>query len=567
MLLEKPIIFLDKAYLDLNEDEMLKIKLKNMSKEYFLVIDAYPVENPKHPDRHLGWYRYDDLKDDTYIFKLKIENRFEIQSDNNLLISDSWILDKSALKDMFPISLKIVIRKKINNEIVSENKLLVFKEENYLEICKKRFEEFNGDFDKLLPIKYILPHLLEVKIVLKSFTDKDAIGYFVKQIYALLTRHNIEVTIYAQYIDDYFRPFVHTIDELLEEKTLNGDSIVLLYNYSIEDEYIDEIIKLPYKKIVYYHGITEPSKIKVFDALLARECQKGIDNLYKLCLFDKIISNSKKTKIELLNIVKEHLKENIDIDPEYEKTLSNKKSINLRKKLIKKSLKRIKLIEKKCTYLPPTVIQKRLWENIDSDGQFEKSLLELGNIILFVGRIFPHKKVEEVIEIFKEYLKLDKKAILILVGGGHNSYQKYLQYKIEQLSKKEKERIIFMHGISVNQLKATYKAAKVFITMSEDEGFCVPILEAMNFCVPVIAKLSKGTACEEILGDSGKIIINSIDYESIAREIYNLNFDEVYRESVIEKQNKQLCKFDDDILSEKFLNAIMECYYAHKSNV
>lgn len=566
MSLNMPVIYLKKTYLNILKEKTLKIELKNMTKDYFLVIDAYPVDNPRHPERHFGWYRFDDLVDGEYSFNINIKNMLEISSIDKLKATDFWLLSNRIEENKYPISLKLVIRKKINNELIYENKLLVVEDENYLDICKNKFEEFNKDFKEVLPIKYIIPMDLEVKIVLKSFVDKDAIGYFVKQIYSLLSQHNVKVKIYTQYVDDYMRPFVYTIDDLLQEKNENSKNVILLYNYSIADKYIDEIIALPYKKIVYYHGITEPSKLKVFDALLARECQKGIDDIYKLIYFDEIISNSKKTQIELLRLIKDYLVENVDIDPDFEKQLSLKKINKIRDKLRKKNLKKIKEIKKKCKYLPPVIIQKSLWDNIESDGQFEKSLLEIGNIILFVGRIFPHKKIEEIIDIFKEYLKLDKNGILVLVGGTHNSYQKYLQYKIEKFSEAEKERIIFMQNLSVNQLKAVYKAAKVFITMSEDEGFCVPILEAMNFELPIIAKLSSGTACEELLGQSGKLIIDNLDKKSIAKEVYRLIFNTTYRQAVITKQNIQLKIFDDEILSEDFLNMIMEFYYADKSN-
>lgn len=563
MSLNIPSVFLKKTYLNISKETILNIELKNMTKDYFLVIDAYPVENPRHPDRHFGWYRFDNLVDGKYSFSLSIEEKLNVSSLDRLEIVDSWMPSNIIKENKYPISLKLIIRKKINNEFIYENKLLVFKDEKYLSVCKNKFEEFNKDFRQHLPINYIIPAKLNVKIVLKSFVDKDAIGYFVKQIYSLLNQEGIKVKIYAQHIDDYMRPFVYTIDELLQEKDIDNKNTILIYNYSIADIYLDDIIKLPYKKIVYYHGITEPSKIKVFDALLARECQKGIDDIYKLMNFDEIISNSEKTQIELLKSIKKYLEKEIDIDPEFEKQLSIEELKKIKAKLKKKNLRKIK---EKCKYLPPVIIQKSLWQNIECDGQFEKSLLEIGNVILFVGRIFPHKKIEEIIEVFKEYFKLDKNAILVLVGSTHNSYSKYLQYKIEKFSKDEKERIIFMQNLSGNQLKAVYRASKVFITMSEDEGFCVPILEAMNFNLPVMAKLCSGTASDEILGNSGKLIIDSTDTESIAKEIYKLVFDNEYRNLIINKQNNRLKCFADECLSENFFNAIMEFYYVNKSN-
>jgi glycosyltransferase involved in cell wall biosynthesis len=50
-------------------------------------------------------------------------------------------------------------------------------------------------------------------------------------------------------------------------------------------------------------------------------------------------------------------------------------------------------------------------------------------------------------------------------------------------------------------LKAWYVVADVFVTASEHEGFCVPLVEAMSMKLPITAYAS--SAIPETLGDAG----------------------------------------------------------------
>ena len=56
-------------------------------------------------------------------------------------------------------------------------------------------------------------------------------------------------------------------------------------------------------------------------------------------------------------------------------------------------------------------------------------------------------------------------------------------------------------GVRRPQLAAFYRAADVFVTMSEHEGFCIPLLEAMAFDVPIVAR--RHAAIPETLGRAG----------------------------------------------------------------
>ncbi|MFM8269145.1 MAG: glycosyltransferase [Pseudomonadota bacterium] len=104
--------------------------------------------------------------------------------------------------------------------------------------------------------------------------------------------------------------------------------------------------------------------------------------------------------------------------------------------------------------------------------------------LLFVGKIAPHKKQSLLIETFfhlRKYLPPHSK--LHLVGTGDPLYTKYLKLLITQLGLGGQ--ISLAGKITDSNLKEFYEMADAFICMSEYEGFCMPVVEAMKAGVPV----------------------------------------------------------------------------------
>jgi glycosyltransferase involved in cell wall biosynthesis len=60
--------------------------------------------------------------------------------------------------------------------------------------------------------------------------------------------------------------------------------------------------------------------------------------------------------------------------------------------------------------------------------------------------------------------------------------------------------VLIESGVPDEQLAARYREAHVFASLSEHEGFCIPLLEAFDHGVPVVARPSGGVA--EVAGDA-----------------------------------------------------------------
>ena len=107
--------------------------------------------------------------------------------------------------------------------------------------------------------------------------------------------------------------------------------------------------------------------------------------------------------------------------------------------------------------------------------------------ILFVGRIIPSKRIEDVIRCYQAYrVTHQPEARLLLVGacGGFESYLATLHHLIATLRIKD---VHIMGHISNAELTACYDVADLFLSASEHEGFCVPLVEAFLKRIPVVA--------------------------------------------------------------------------------
>ncbi|MBF0550042.1 MAG: glycosyltransferase, partial [Deltaproteobacteria bacterium] len=128
--------------------------------------------------------------------------------------------------------------------------------------------------------------------------------------------------------------------------------------------------------------------------------------------------------------------------------------------------------------------------------------------LLYVGRITPEKRQDHLLESFHHYLALDPYARLVIVGPfiDHDPYYRQLRQIINRLSLQK--HVLMTGQASDSQLRACYQTADLFWSMSEHEGFGVPLVEAMWFDVPVLAY--HAAAVPETMGRAG-ILFNRKD--------------------------------------------------------
>jgi glycosyltransferase involved in cell wall biosynthesis len=157
-----------------------------------------------------------------------------------------------------------------------------------------------------------------------------------------------------------------------------------------------------------------------------------------------------------------------------------------------------------CRVCPPYSPVETL-ERADADLEFFDSVDDGDVNVLSVSRLAPNKNHVAVIRAFAEYsATFCPHARLLIVGADDArlcSYTSMLHELCRSLG--VERRVMFTGKVSESRLKAAYMAARVFVSTSLHEGFCVPAVEAMAMSIPVIA-LAAGAVAETV-GEAGLV--------------------------------------------------------------
>jgi glycosyltransferase involved in cell wall biosynthesis len=167
--------------------------------------------------------------------------------------------------------------------------------------------------------------------------------------------------------------------------------------------------------------------------------------------------------------------------------------------------------------------------------------------LLFVGRLAPHKRQDELIAAFSLYRRhRNRDARLVLVGEPLN-----IQYRdalLELARQHAPGAVTIESGLSQRELWERYRAAHAFVCLSEHEGFCVPLLEAFHFGVPVIARPVGGVP--EVAGDAA-LLIDERDPALTAELIALLMGDRELRDELRRRGRARLAAFAPDVTATK----------------
>jgi glycosyltransferase involved in cell wall biosynthesis len=164
-----------------------------------------------------------------------------------------------------------------------------------------------------------------------------------------------------------------------------------------------------------------------------------------------------------------------------------------------------------------------------------------GADILFVGRIVPNKAQHELVKAFYAYRRLyDPRARLHLVG--RSEWEHYDRAVRDLVAKLDLEGAVRMPGlVSQAELAAYYRAADVFASASEHEGFCVPLLEAMHHRVPVVARAE--AAVPETLDGAG-VLVGTRSPLHLAAAIHRVVADPELSSRLAEAGRRRLAAYD-----------------------
>jgi len=160
--------------------------------------------------------------------------------------------------------------------------------------------------------------------------------------------------------------------------------------------------------------------------------------------------------------------------------------------------------------------------------------------VLFVGRCAPNKKIEDALRTFYHFQKTVEPASRFIHVGSFAGTERYYAYLLAQAKNLQLDAVHFLGPATQSQLNACYRCARVFLCMSEHEGFCIPLLESMACGVPVLAYAA--AAVPETLDGAG-ILFREKNHPLLAELLGRVAQAGALRDAVLRGQAERLARY------------------------
>jgi len=318
----------------------------------------------------------------------------------------------------------------------------------------------------------------------------------------------------ARVLRDLFRSWGHesnifalTIDEGLEEEirpwqdgsARDGDVTIL--HFAVPSPMSAAFATLPGTRVLHYHNVTPAHFFAPFDAGICRMAAMGRRELAGLA-----------GRVDLALGVSEFNRRELDA------------------------------LGFAATGVLPIVVDTARLTGARRVPSLETTLQDGLVNILFVGRIAPNKKIEDHIKLAEHYKRsVDVYYRFIFVGrdDAMPRYSAAMRALIDEF-RMLPDRFWFTGPVPDDELAAYYRNAHAYVSLSEHEGFCVPLVEAMAMDVPVLAYAA--AAVPETLGGAG-VSFAPKDLEQAAELLSALVYDQPFRQDVLAGQRRRLADF------------------------
>ncbi len=160
--------------------------------------------------------------------------------------------------------------------------------------------------------------------------------------------------------------------------------------------------------------------------------------------------------------------------------------------------------------------------------------------LLFVGRIAPNKRIEDLLRVFAAYRRLAGKRSRLLLVGDTTGFPRYVQSLHALTRELRLDDVVFSGHANEAELQAYYSVAAAFVCLSEHEGFGVPLLEAMLWDVPVLA-FDAAAVAETMRG--GGVLLRDKRPALVAELLNEILSRPALREAVLTTQRRALAQW------------------------
>jgi glycosyltransferase involved in cell wall biosynthesis len=309
---------------------------------------------------------------------------------------------------------------------------------------------------------------MRIHIVARDIQRRDAVGNFCRQMAALLQAYGAEVRLAAENCHPDDRAAIPPPSVAIGD--IRPDDVVF-FHFSTEDPALPAIAALPSPKVLYFHNITPDHFFTRVDPHSAGLVRQGLAQRPLAARFDVLMANSHATA--------RVLHEGLSHD--------DRMRIGLSDIIV-------------CT---PIVGADR-WSAVASEPV---RLPAIDRLVLFVGRVLPHKGVDDLVRGFAALAANDAAVGLAIVGAGDNRDARRLRVQVASLRLDIARRITFFHDLSEGMLRFLYDRASVCVSLSTHEGFGVPLVDAIVFDKPLVIR-AEG-AMMETAGDAALVVTDA----------------------------------------------------------
>jgi glycosyltransferase involved in cell wall biosynthesis len=274
---------------------------------------------------------------------------------------------------------------------------------------------------------------------------------------------------------------------------------VALLHLSIGSAVNDLFAELPCRKAILYHNITPPEYLAGLQEQLARHLRQGREQLQRLAgVASVVLADSAYNAAEL---------EALGYGP--------------------------------TPVLPLVLDLARLRESPyrPTLRRYDDGLTN----VLFVGRCVPNKRIEDALHAFYYFQKYVQPASRFIHVGSFAGTEQYHALLLTLIRDLHLENVELAGTRRQQELNAIYQRAHLFLSMSEHEGFCIPLIESMVHDVPVLAYAA--AAVPGTLDGAG-VLFSEKRFDLVAEMMGRLAGDRALREAVLRGQRERLARYE-----------------------
>jgi glycosyltransferase involved in cell wall biosynthesis len=351
---------------------------------------------------------------------------------------------------------------------------------------------------------------MEIHQFATSLSYGDAISDEMLEIRKTIRQEGYESEIFIKYYDNQTAKYARDYREYINFSSENN---IVLFHFSIGSPVSKMFFRIPDKKVMIYHNITPYKYFMDTHRILTKECYKG--------------------RLELKMFAPK-----VDLalgDSEYN-----------RKELEEAGYKK--------TGVLPLILDLSKFDQ-EGDPITREIYDNKKKSFLFVGRVAPHKKFEDVIKVFYFYKKYFNSESQLFLVGDFRGMEKYYGGLQKLINKLKLEDVHITGHVDFSELTAYFKMADIYLSMSEHEGFGVPLIEAFYNRVPVVAY--EAGAVQETMNQGG-VLIKEKKMLPTAALIDQILQNEKFRDELICYQNKALKKYQKENVSRILMEHIKE---------